>query len=172
MSIKKVSPNGKFKSSKYKLINPEKYIGDIHNIICRSSWEHRFCTYCDLNESIVKWSSEPVGIDYYSPIDEKLHKYYVDFYIKIKLEDETEEEWIVEIKPENQRTKPVFEGYMTTRKLKSYNDKLKTYIINQAKFRAAIKWAAKRGLKFKVIDENFLFKGDKGNNIDNNSNTE
>jgi hypothetical protein len=67
--IKKVKPNGEYRSGKYEPKNPEKYIGDIHNIIYRSSWEYRFCTYCDTNDAIVKWSSEPVSIDYYNPLD-------------------------------------------------------------------------------------------------------
>ena len=53
VDIKKVKPNGEYRSGKYEPRNPEKYIGDIHNIIYRSSWEHRFCTYCDTNELIL-----------------------------------------------------------------------------------------------------------------------
>ena len=33
--------------SKYTPMNPAKYKGDAKNIICRSSWEKRFCQYCD-----------------------------------------------------------------------------------------------------------------------------
>jgi len=74
--IKKVKPNGEYKSGKYEPKNPEKYIGDVHNIIYRSSWELRFCIYCDNNDGIVKWSSEPVVIPYYNPLDKKEHKLY------------------------------------------------------------------------------------------------
>ena len=102
VDIKKVKPNGDHKSGKYAPRNPDKYIGDIHNIIYRSSWEYRFCTYCDTNESILKWSSEPVVIPYYNPLDKKDHNYNVDFYIKVQKDDSTEQEWIIEIKPEKQ----------------------------------------------------------------------
>lgn len=159
MSIKKVAPNGNFRSGKYEPTNPEKYVGDIHNIICRSSWEYRFCTYCDLNESILKWTSEPLYIDYYNPLDKKMHKYYVDFYVKSVKSDGSTEEWILEVKPERQTQKPIYEGFMTTAKLKSYNHKMQIYITNQAKFKAAVEWANKRGFKFKIVDENFLFRG-------------
>jgi uncharacterized protein (DUF433 family) len=98
--IKKIKPNGEYKSGKYDPKNPDKYIGDIHNIIYRSSWEYRFCTYCDTNEAILKWSSEPVVIPYYNPLDKKDHNYNVDFYIKVLKEDTNEQEWIIEIKPE------------------------------------------------------------------------
>ena len=44
--------------SKYKPEYPRKYKGDASNIICRSSWERKFCRWCDLNENIVSWGSE------------------------------------------------------------------------------------------------------------------
>jgi hypothetical protein len=156
--IKKVKPNGEYKSGLYAPVNPDKYIGDLHNIIYRSSWEYRFCTYCDLNESIVKWSSEPMAIDYYNPLDKKEHKYNVDFYIKVIKEDESYQEWILEIKPEKQTKKPLYEGNMTLSKLKSYNRNMQIWITNQAKFKAAKEWAEKRNFRFGVVDENFLFK--------------
>lgn len=158
VDIKKVKPNGDHKSGKYSPRNPDKYIGDIHNIIYRSSWEYRFCIYCDNNDSILKWSSEPVAIDYYNPLDKKNHKYNVDFYIKVQREDQTEQDWIIEIKPENQTKKPIYEGVNTLAKLKSYNRNMQIWITNQAKFKAAKLWAEKRGYKFGVVDENFLFK--------------
>jgi glutaredoxin len=156
--IKKVKPNGEYKSGLFSPSNPEKYIGDIHNIIYRSSWEYRFCVYCDTNESILRWSSEPISIDYYNPLDKKNHKYNVDFYIKVLKEDREEQEWIIEIKPEKQKKKPVYEGSMTLSKLKSYNRNMQIWITNQAKFKAAKEWAEKRNFKFGVVDENFLFK--------------
>jgi hypothetical protein len=156
--IKKVKPNGEYKSGLYEPQNGEKYIGDIHNIIYRSSWEYRFCLYCDTNELILKWSSEPLSIRYYNPLDKKEHDYNVDFYIKVLKESGEEQEWILEIKPENQTKKPIFEGVTTVQKLKSYNRNMQIWITNQAKFKAAKDWSEKRGFKFGVIDENFLFK--------------
>ena len=158
VDIKKVKPSGNHKSGKYTPRNPDKYIGDMHNIIYRSSWEYRFCIYCDTNDSILKWSSEPVAIDYYNPLDKKDHKYNVDFYIKVQREDQTEQDWIIEVKPENQTKKPIYEGTNTLAKLKSYNRNMQIWITNQAKFKSAKLWAEKRDYKFGVVDENFLFK--------------
>jgi len=155
--IKKVKPNGEYKSGKFVPRNPDKYIGDIHNIIFRSSWEQRFCIYCDTNESILKWSSEPLKIPYYNPLDKKDHEYNVDFYMKTLNTDGTEQEWIIEIKPEKQTVKPVYEGNMTTPKLKAYNRNMQIWITNQAKFKAAKFWAEQRGFKFGIINEKFLF---------------
>jgi len=44
--------------SLFKPSNPQKYQGNPRNIICRSSWERRFCNWCDLNENILEWGSE------------------------------------------------------------------------------------------------------------------
>jgi hypothetical protein len=156
--IKKVKPNGEYKSGKYVPKNPDKYIGDIHNIIFRSSWEQRFCIYCDNNESILKWSSEPLKIPYYNPLDKKYHDYNVDFYMKTLNNDGTEQEWIIEIKPEKQTKKPVYEGIVTLSKLKAYNRNMQIWITNQSKFKAAKLWAEQRGFRFGVINENFLFR--------------
>jgi hypothetical protein len=89
-----------------------------------------------------------------------MHKYFVDFYIKVLKEDNTTQEWILEVKPEAQTQKPIYEGKnMTTRKLEDYNYKMQVWITNQAKFKAAKKWAEDRNFRFGVIDENFLFNG-------------
>ena len=70
--------------SKYKPSFPKKYKGNANNIICRSSWERRFCHYCDLNENILEWGSEEFFIPYISPIDRRVHRYFPDFIIKVK----------------------------------------------------------------------------------------
>jgi hypothetical protein len=162
LDIKKLKPNGKWQSGKYFPNNPEKYIGDIHNIIYRSSWERKFCQYCDINPNILKWSSEPLSIPYWSPIDKKEHKYFVDYYIQVKKADQTIENWFIEIKPENQYdiTKRPQEplGNLTEKKIRSYNEKLKTWITNRAKFEAATRFAAARGYKFGAINESFIMR--------------
>ena len=140
MSIKNNKPTAKsgFRQGYYKLNNPDKYIGDPTKIIYRSSWEYRFCKYCDDGENVVKWSSEPVGIKYTSPIDSKQHDYYIDFYARIKKGD-TEED------------------YLTMKRLKNYNYALQTWITNRAKFQAAKDHAERIGYKFVIVTEKFLF---------------
>ena len=41
--------------SKYRPQYPKKYKGDASNIICRSSWERKFCSWCDSNKNIIEW---------------------------------------------------------------------------------------------------------------------
>ena len=41
--------------------------------------------WCDQqNSSVQEWGSEEIVIPYVSPVDGKRHKYYPDFYVKIK----------------------------------------------------------------------------------------
>ena len=67
---------------KYQPSNPKKYKGDPTNIIYRSLWERKMMRYCDLNENILEWQSEEFCIPYRSPIDNKIHRYFPDFFIK------------------------------------------------------------------------------------------
>ena len=69
--------------SLFKPTKPKKYKGDVTNIICRSSWERRFCNWCDQNENITEWGSEEFWIPYRAP-DGRVRRYFPDFIIKVK----------------------------------------------------------------------------------------
>ena len=86
--------------------NPKKYRGNPHNVIYRSLWERKFMVYCDHSESIIEWGSEEVVIPYKSPWDGRIHRYFPDFYIKIKTNEGTTKKLIVEIKPKKQTKAP------------------------------------------------------------------
>lgn len=159
MNIKanKPTPKSGYRQGYYQLSNPAKYIGDPTKIIYRSSWEHRFCRYCDLTPDVTKWSSEPVGIKYISPLDNRQHVYYVDFYMRTE-KDGAVKEYLAEVKPKASLEKPVLEGSKhTTKKLENYNYALKTWLTNRAKFAAAKIFAAHNGHEFIVVTEDFLF---------------
>ena len=64
---------------KYITRNSAKYRGDYRNIIYRSSWELKFMKYCDMNPNILEWGSEEIVIPYRSPLDNRVHRYFVDF---------------------------------------------------------------------------------------------
>lgn len=163
--IKSIGPNknSKYKQNFFTPKNPQKYQGDLSKIIFRSSWESRFMVWCDMHPDVKKWSSEPIAIPYISPLDKRYHNYYVDFWLYIE-HDGVREQYLVEVKPEAQTKPPahklwsiVNEGSATAAQLKRYNRELRTYIVNQTKFKAAERYAAGRGMIFKVADEHFLF---------------
>lgn len=136
----------------YRISNPSKYRGDIHNVIYRSSWELRFMKYCDLNSAIVEWGSETMIIPYRSPVDNKIHRYFVDFYVKIKDSSGKLTKYLIEIKPEK-FTKP---PDIPKRKTKRFIQEVFNYGTNQAKWKAANEFCEDRGMKFLVLTEKDL----------------
>ena len=91
---------------RYYPTNPKKYKGDPSNIIYRSLWERKFMVYCDRNEKILEWGSEEFFIPYRSPLDGKIHRYFPDFYVKVKTKQGTLKKWVVEVKPKIQSRPP------------------------------------------------------------------
>ena len=138
--------------SKYKPEYPKKYKGDANNIICRSSWERRFCRWCDLNENIISWGSEEFWIPYVSPVDNRVHRYFPDFIIKVKEQTGEIKTYVIEVKPKKQTVPPKQKSRIT----KSFLHEAKTYAVNQAKWKAADEWCKDRLVQFKVITEDEL----------------
>jgi hypothetical protein len=138
--------------SKYKPEYPKKYKGDPNNIICRSSWERRFCRWCDLNENIISWGSEEFWIPYLSPVDNRVHRYFPDFIIKVKEQTGEIKTYVIEVKPKRQTIPPKPKSRVT----KSFLYEAKTYAVNQAKWKAADEWCKDRLLEFKLITEDEL----------------
>ena len=93
-------------SGKYQPSFPKKYKGDPTNIIYRSLWERKFMRYCDLNENILEWGSEEIIVPYRSPVDRRVHRYFPDFYIKIKESNKSIKKYLIEIKPKKQTVPP------------------------------------------------------------------
>jgi hypothetical protein len=143
-----MSYKGQFKPS-----FPEKYIGNYKNIIYRSLWELKFMNYCDLNENIIKWSSEEIWIPYVSPLDNRCHKYFPDFYIKYNNSEGNIKESLVEVKPKRQVNGPKVSKKITQKQLVE----MKEFAKNQAKWDAAKEFCADRKWEFQIITEDNLF---------------
>ena len=159
------------KDSKYNQIrdcypllkHPEKYQGT-RPITARSGWEISFIfKWLDINDSIISWKSESTIISYVSPIDNKKHKYYMDFTIVAKTPSgQTKELWI-EIKPHGQTLPPK----EPKRKTNNYIYQLRTFLVNQAKWETTKriieeKKAQGKNIDFAVITEKecpFFLKG-------------
>ena len=137
---------------KYKPSNPKKYKGDPSNIIYRSLWERKFCRYCDLTENILEWGSEEMFVWYRSPIDNKPHRYFPDFYIKVKEASGKIKKYIIEIKPLRQTAPPP----KPKRQTQGYIREAYEYARNQAKWEAAKEWCLDRGYEFRVFTEKEL----------------
>ena len=138
---------------KYIPKNPQKYKGDPSQVVYRSSWELKFMVYCDKNDKVVEWGSEEIIVPYRSPWDGKMHRYFPDFYIKIEQTTGGVKKFLIEVKPKHQCKEPVKTPQQRTRKW--YNE-VKTWGINQAKWKSAIDWCQNRGMEFKILTEDHL----------------
>lgn len=136
----------------YKPSHPEKYIGDYKNIIYRSLWERKFMTYCDLNENILKWASEELWVPYVSPLDNRVHKYFPDFYIKYKDSSGNIKESLIEVKPKRQVEGPKPKKRMSQKQLYE----IKEFAKNQAKWKAAKEFCEDRRWQFQILTEDNL----------------
>ena len=134
---------------KYYPSYPRKYKGDPTNIIYRSLWERKFMVYCDKNERIREWGSEEIALPYISPVDNRVHRYFPDFYIKVQESTGKIKRYLIEVKPLKQTTKPKKPKIQT----KSYLREVYEYAKNQAKWRAATEFCEDRLWEFKVMTE-------------------
>jgi len=131
---------------------PKKYKGDPSNIIYRSLWERKFMVYCDRNNRILEWGSEEFFIPYRSPLDGKVHRYFPDFYVKVRTKQNTIKKWVVEVKPKAQTRPP----RTPRRKTKKYITEVRNYAINDAKWKNAIEFCKDRNMEFIIITEDEL----------------
>ena len=145
-----MSYKGKFRPK-----NPNKYKGNPTNIIYRSLLERRFMVYLDNTPSVLKWSSEEIVVPYVSPLDNRVHRYFPDFYMKYKDKDAMIVECLIEIKPSKQTKPPDPKRKLTKtgRTSKRYLKEVNTYIINDAKWTQAIKFCKERGWDWKIVTE-------------------
>ena len=146
--------NGKkFASGSYLVENRTKYVGG-KNPTYRSSWELAFMKMCDAHPNILKWASENVRIPYRSPMDGKYHNYTPDFMIQYTDRSGQTNVELIEIKPSNQTT---------MENAKSSRNQIQV-AINAAKWTAAQEWCKRKGIRFKVINEDQIFQTKKKRN--------
>ena len=150
--LKKLSnPDKRPYSGKFTPLNPQKYKGNVKNVVYRSSWERRFMGYCDKNKDVLEWGSEEIII-YYRSIDNKIHRYYPYFYMKVRQPDGTYKKFIIEIKPKAQTRKPK----KPLRESRTYKNAVLTYERNKRKWSTAYAWCNKHNMNFLILTEDHL----------------
>ena len=139
--------------------HPEKYKGDPTKIIYRSMWEFKFFRYLDAHPDVIWWASEEYVVPYVSPIDLKRHRYFPDVVLRKKTPKGTIETIMIEIKPKYQTMPPDIRKKNSTptgRVSKRYINEVKTYGVNEAKWKAARAYCADRGWQFQIFTEDHL----------------
>ena len=132
----------------YKPQYPEKYEGNIDNIVYRSGLELKYFKFCDSNKNILKWNSEEVIVPYIS-VDSREHRYFLDLWMRVITKTGNIQEYICEIKPLIFLKPP----QNPKRRTKQWTAKYKTWLINQSKWSSAKKYADQKGWKFIILTE-------------------
>jgi hypothetical protein len=127
--------------------NPHKYRGDVDKIFARSSWEASVMKFFDSSSAVISWSSEEISIPYLKPEDARVHQYFPDFVVEFVDKEGNVRTEIVEVKP-------LHESEAAYAKHERSKAALET---NEAKWRAAIDYAERNNMRFRVITEKSIF---------------
>jgi hypothetical protein len=142
-----------YQQGTYDVQNKDKYIG-AKNPRYLSSYELAVFQFCDRSPNVIECGSETTIVKYYNPVKQRLARYIVDIYIKYKDKAGNIHEELIEIKPKAQ-CKPPTKG----RKRKDvYEQEVLTWMVNQAKWEEASKYADQRGMKFRILTEDSIFR--------------
>jgi len=152
---------GKYLKGKFTPKNPHKYRGDPTNIIFRSGWERQLMVYLDENPNVLEYASEEIAIPYVSPKDGRIHRYFPDFWIKVRRPDGTIREHIWEVKPSKEAIEPKIKTReqilqeSAAQKRRYYLDVMK-YGINKRKWEAAEEYCKHKGWTFQIVTEKHI----------------
>jgi hypothetical protein len=138
-----------YRQGKFTPINKDKFVGSVATY--RSGLELKFMRFCDNNPNVLKWSSEQVIVPYISPLDGRVHRYFVDNFVSIK-EGNIIKNYLIEIKPSRQTQAPATKY----KKKEHLIYEQSAWVVNQAKWAAAKEYCKKKGFDFLIITEKHL----------------
>ena len=138
----------KYHQGKFIPKNPEKYVGNTTEIVFRSSWERKAMIFFDENPNVTKWASEEIIVPYISPLDGREHRYFPDFVIEVNDREGRTRKIMVEIKPHVQCSPP-----KQKKQTKRMITEMSTYMVNSAKWAAAVVFCNRVGMEFKILTE-------------------
>ena len=141
--------SSKYRQGIFTPINKDKFMGSTATY--RSGLELKFMRFCDNNINVLKWGSENVIVPYISPLDGRVHKYYVDNFVVIK-EGSQIKKYLIEIKPSKQTQAP----NTKYKKKEHLIYEQSAWVINQAKWNAAKELCKKKGFDFLILTEKHL----------------
>ena len=130
----------------------EKYKGTFP-IVYRSSLELKVMRWFDNNSNVITWGSESVVVPYQSPLDGKLHRYFIDFVVSLKEKEGAIKKFLIEVKPYKQTLQP---EATKNKKPKTMIYENMQWALNQAKWKAAEQYANNKGYKFFIITEKHI----------------
>lgn len=126
--------------------NPQKYRGGTFPTY-RSGWELTFMNFLDKHPYVLLWASEQIEIPYCSPLDNRIHRYYPDFFVVYKDKNSNIHRELIEIKPLSQTLEEM---------ARSKYDK-EQVLINKAKWQAALAWCNKNNIQFRIMTQQQIY---------------
>ena len=136
--------------------NPEKYKGDPTRVIYRSTWELSLMRKFDSHPDIVEWQSEEIAIPYMNPVKGKTSRYFPDFVIKKRIGENKYQMIMIEVKPKKQTAPPdPSKKYNTPtgRVSRRFLNEAAKYAVNEAKWKAAMRYCKERNWTFTIMTE-------------------
>jgi len=156
----------KSKKGLYHPKNPEKYIGDITDVMYMSSWELKFMIYCDNRSEILKWGSECFHISYQmerknhetGALKKSNHKYWPDFYMEVIDPDSPDgvKKFVVEVKPLHETVQPIPPKKFSTKAMRNFEYAIVAFQKNMYKWAKAKEFCDARGMHFILVTEKHL----------------
>lgn len=144
--------NSKFNQGIFSPKHPEKYKGTFP-IAYRSQWELVCMRRLDSNPNILSWGSESIVVPYQNPLTGRVSRYFIDFNITVRDKTGQIKKFLVEIKPHSQTIPPSQQKRKNTKTLIRQQAE---YIKNQAKWKAALEFAERKGSTFVILTEKHL----------------
>jgi hypothetical protein len=144
----KWNSNVKYKQGIFTPTNPKKYLGNVKNIVFRSSWEIRVMRFLDTCLYVIWWNSEELRIPYLHPLDQRIHNYHPDFVVHVQTK-QGPKTFLLEIKPDAQTSLRQAPKVQT----RKYLAEVATYAVNMAKWEAAKTFCEQNNWTFKIVTE-------------------
>lgn len=157
---------GNYKSGNYMPKNRHKFykFNSEGGIYYRSSLEYKVLLYLDVyNDNVVKIAVEHLAIPYVLKKIDKYgyvvstsnHRYFVDVYYELKMDDGSIKKVALEIKPQEQTKPPKFKetARLTKKQLENYKYSVDEWNRNMCKWEAAIQYCESKGVMFRLMTE-------------------
>jgi hypothetical protein len=150
LPLKKKNP--KYVQGIFTAHNKQKYRGKFP-IVYRSSLELKVFRWFDNNPNVITWGSESVVVPYQSPLDGRVHRYFVDLVAALKESNGNIKKLLIEIKPHKQTLRP---EATKNKKVKTMIYEQTQFALNQAKWQAAEAWSKSKGYQFIILTEKHI----------------
>jgi hypothetical protein len=105
-----------------------------------------------MNPDVIRYNSEEIIIPYFDPVQNKMRRYFVDFWAEIRDKTGVIKKFLIEIKPDKFTKPPV----QPKKKSKRYIEEAMQYATNCAKWKAADEVCKHNNVNFIILTENHL----------------